>query len=285
MLDRDSYPEGVPCWVDSGRVDAKSALDFYGGLFGWEFENRSSEGQEPYYVGLLGGRDVAAIGQQPEQEHRPVWNTYVLVDDADAVAAKAVAAGGAVQLPPFDIGEAGRMAVLADTTGAAFCVWQANTFNGARAVNEPNTWNFSDLFTREPDKAMRFYNDLFDWTASELEEEGYAMIYRPGYGEFLAQSDPELYERLEGFGADRAFADVVASLNVMKDGQFPPEAPSHWGITFAVEDADATAAKAKELGGTVTIDPFDTQWTRTTIVADPDGCVFTASQFTPPGQD
>ena len=285
MLERDGYPAGVPCWIDSGRVKAQPALDFYGGLLGWEFENRAPEGADPYYVATLGGRDVAAIGQQPWQEHRPVWNTYVWVEDADAAAAKAVKAGGEVQMAPFDVGAAGRMAVIADPTGASFCVWQPNEHRGAQAVNEPGSWNFSDLHTRDPERAMRFYGAMFDWRAGELAEEGYAMIYRPGYGEHLAERDPDLYSRLDGFGTDRSFADVVASLAVMSDEQFPPEAPSHWGITLAVADADATAARAKELGGTVTVEPFDTEWTRTAIIADPEGCVFTASQFTPPTPD
>jgi uncharacterized protein len=109
------------------------------------------------------------------------------------------------------------------------------------------------------------------------------MIYRPGYGDHLAERDPGVYERLDGFGADRSFADVVAYLVPMTNGQFPPDTPSHWGITFSVEDADAAAERATALGGKVVVAPFDTDWTRTTILADPDGCVFTASKFTPPG--
>jgi uncharacterized protein len=283
MLDRDRYPTGVPCWIDSGRTDAKAATDFYGGLFGWEFENRSPEGQNPYYVGMIDGRDVAAIGQQDEQLDPPIWNTYVLVDDADAAASKAVAAGGGVAMAPFDIGTAGRMAVLTDPTGAAFCVWQGNEFHGARAVNEPNTWNFSDLHTRDPEEAMAFYGKLFGWKADDPEAEGYGMIYKAGYGDHLAKSDPEIYERLEGFGAERSFADVVASISSITDnGQYPPGTPSYWGITFSVADADASAAKVEELGGKVVVPVFDTEWTRTAVAADPDGAMFTLGQFTPP---
>ena len=246
---RDGYPAGVPCWIDSGRVDSTAARDFYGGLFGWEFENMSPAGQPAYYVGRIGGRDVGAIGEQEQQLDPPVWNTYVWVEDADEAAALAVKAGGSVQLPPMDAGPAGRFAGLADAEGASFCVWQANEHRGAQAVNEPGTWNFSDLYTRDPGKAMRFYGRMFGWTAGEAEAEGYSMIYRPGYGEHLAERDPELYERLDGFGAERSFADVVASMVHMSNGQFPPGTPAHWGITFAVEDADATAARATSSAG------------------------------------
>ena len=283
VIERDGYPEGVPCWVDSGRVSATAAKNFYGGLFGWEFENRSPEGFPPYFVAQIEGRDVAALGEQEQKLDPPVWNTYVWVEDADATAAKAVAAGGEVQMSPMDAGTAGRFAALADPTGASFCVWQANEHRGAQVVNEPNSWVSSELNTRDPKAAMKFYGKLFGWTTGAGEEEGYAMIYRPGYGDHLAERDPGVYERLDGFGADRSFADVVAYLVPITNGQFPPDTPSHWGITFSVEDADAAAERATELGGKVVVPPFDTDWTRTTILADPDGCVFTASKFTPPG--
>ena len=279
VIVRESYPEGVPCWIDSGRVDSTAAREFYGGLFGWEFENISPPDAAAYFIARIDGKDVAAIGEQEQQFDPPVWNTYVLVEDADEAAAKAVKAGGSVQLPPMDAGPAGRFAGLADAEGASFCVWQANEFRGGQLVNQPGTWNFSDLYTRDVEKATEFYGRMFGWTIGEFAPEGYGMIYRPGYGEHLAKGDPEIYERLDSFGAERSFADVVASITKLTDG------PARWGITFAIEDADASAARASELGGKVLTPPFDTEWTRTTIIADPEGCVFTASQFTPPTPD
>ena len=154
---RESYPEGVPCWVDSGRVDSTAARDFYGGLFGWEFENISPPGAAAYFVGRIDGKDVAAIGEQEQQLDLPVWNTYVLVEDADEAAANAVKAGGSVQLPPMDAGPAGRFAGLADPEGASFCVWRMNEFRGGQLVNVPGAWNFSDLHPRseEGDGVLR----------------------------------------------------------------------------------------------------------------------------------
>ena len=126
---------------------------------------------------------------------------------------------------------------------------------------------------------MEFYDRMFGWTADEVGDEGYAMIYRPGYGEHLARSDPG------STSASRVRRRAVVrrrSRLAEPDGGRPVPAgtPAHWGITFAVADADASAERAKELGGTAVTPPFDTEWTRTTILADPDGCVFTASQFT-----
>ena len=88
MTKRNDYPAGVPCFVDSGRVDSAAAREFYGGLLGWEFENVSPGGDAPpYHMAKLGGLIVAGIGTQPEQDWDPTWNTYVSVQDADATAA------------------------------------------------------------------------------------------------------------------------------------------------------------------------------------------------------
>ena len=91
------------------------------------------------------------------------WNTYIAVESADDAAAKAFAAGGKVVMGPFDVGDAGRMAVLADREGAVFCVWEAGATAGAQLVNEPNSWSFNDLASRDPESAIGFYGELFGW--------------------------------------------------------------------------------------------------------------------------
>ena len=277
MADRDGYPAGVPCWVDSGRVSARAAKDFYGGLFGWEFENRSPEGFPPYFGAQLGGRDVAAIGEQAEQLNPPVWNTYVWVENADATAAKAVAAGGRVEMAPVDAGQAGRFAALSDPTGAGFCVWQADQHRGAVAVNEPGAWVSSELNTPDVETAMAFYGALFGWEADDPSEEGHATIRKPGYGDYLEELTPGLRKMHADVGAPKDFADVVGWLTPITDST-----PAHWSVTFSVADADATAARAEELGGEVVKPVVASEWSRDGVLADPDGAVFTIGQFTPP---
>ena len=61
--------------------------------------------------------------------------------------------------------------------------------------------------------------------------------------------------------------------------------PAHWSVTFGVDDADATAAQAKELGATVIVEPMDAPWVRTTVIADPAGATFTASKYVPENKD
>lgn len=103
-------------------------MGFYADLFGWEFEDRmpaASRGH--YFVAKLRGRDVAAVGSQPDEAPlTPVWNTYVWVDSADAADAKVKDAGGSVLMETFDVLDAGRMAVFSDPSGAVFRVWQGH---------------------------------------------------------------------------------------------------------------------------------------------------------------
>jgi predicted enzyme related to lactoylglutathione lyase len=284
VLERDGYLPGVPCWVDTTQPDPDAAVAFYSGLFGWDFEDVMPPGSPgAYFIGRLRGGDVAAVGSQPEGgPPMAVWNTYIWVESADETAAKVFDAGGRNLTEPFDVMEAGRMAVCTDPEGAVFCLWQAKAHKGARIVNEPGSLNFNSLNTRDPEGAKSFYGSVFGWEALGLD--GGAQMWRlPGYGEFLERSDPGLRERMADSGAPAGFVDVVAALNPIADDQ--PDVPAHWGVTFAVEDADATAERAAELGGKVVVPPFDAPWVRMAVIADPQGATFTASKFVPENKD
>jgi uncharacterized protein len=211
---------------------------------------------------------------------------YVSVDSADETAAKARDAGGTVLAEPFEAGDSGRMAVVADPEGAVFCVWEPQEHKGAQLVNEHATWNFNELNTRDPGGAQTFYRAVFGWEATTLVtgNGGFTMWRRPGYGDFLAERDPGLRERQAAGGAPEGFEDAVAWLVPMTGGQFPEGTPAHWSTTFAVDDADAIAERAEELGGNVLTPPFDAPWVRMTVLSDPQGAVFTASKFVPEGR-
>jgi uncharacterized protein len=283
MLERDGYIPGVPCWIDTSQPDPEAAALFYVGLFGWELEDvMPPDSPGKYFIARLRGGDVAAVGSQPEgAPPMAVWNTYVWVDSADETADKVRAAGGQVISEPFDVMDAGRMAVFSDPEGAVFCVWQAKQHKGAQIVNEPGSLNFNSLNTRDLEGAKAFYGSVFGWKVLDLG--GSAMWQLPGYGEFLERSDPGLRERMTEAGAPEGFADVVAAANPIADDQ--PDTPAHWGVTFAVDDADATARKAKELGGNVLVPPFDAPWVRMTVITDPAGATFIASKFVPENKD
>ena len=278
-MTQDRYIPGVPCWVDTSRTDPEATVEFYRSLFDWKVEDVMPPGSAgSYFTARRDGRDVAAIGSAADGEPAsPLWNTYVWVDSADAMAAKVPAAGGTVVVEPTDVGDAGRMAVFADREGAHISVWEPRRHRGATAVNEHGTVNFNDLHTRDVEAAKAFYGAVFGWTTLEL---GDGLLWTlPGYGRFLDALNPGFLKQMATMGAPTGFEDVVASLHPIGSDQ--RDTPAHWGVTWAVDDADESARRAVELGGSVIAEPFDAPWVRMTVLADPEGVQFVASTFVP----
>ena len=287
MQERNEYPPGVPCWIDSGQPDPPAAAEFYGGLFGWELEDMMP-GDVPghYFVARVQGKAVAAVGSIPQDVPQiAAWNTYVCVESADESADRVRDAGGTVVMEPFDVFEAGRMALIADPAGAVFCLWQPNQMKGAELVNDARgAWNWSDLRTTDPEGANAFYGAVFGWETLAIDVGvGTATMWRvPGYGDFLERTvDPEIRKRHQEVGAPPGFEDSIGWLVTIGQGTPADETP-RWHVTFAVEDADAIAARAAELGGEVTSPPTDMPWVRNATLRDPQGAAFTISKFVPP---
>jgi uncharacterized protein len=271
-----TYPHGVTCWIDTEQPDLDAAGHFYRGLFGWTLTDAMPpDAPGSYLIAALDGQDVAALGPAPGGT--ATWNTYVAVDDADATAAAVPEAGGAVVAAPADAGPGGRAATCTDPAGAEFRLWQARRRLGAQLTNAPGSWNFSDLHTPDRDTATAFYGRLFGWLAVDMEQGAGTMLQVPGYGDHLAATvDPGIHERQAA--APPGFADVIGSLVVS------PGEPARWHVTFTVADRDGSVATAEGLGATV-LRSADELWTRNAVLRDPQGAVFTVSQFTPPNGD
>jgi uncharacterized protein len=294
MPERDGYIPGVPCWVDASEPDPDAAVDFYGGLFGWEFEDVAPPGSDGAYLvarcearawsvfdtsGDLRSGDVAAVGSIPEPAApTAMWNTYLWVDSAEETSSKVRAAGGRVLMEPFDFMDASLVAVFTDPEGAAFRVWEAKEHKGARLVNDPGALNFNGLHTRDVAEAKSFYGSVFGWQTVALDG-GAEMWTLSGYGDYLEGYHPGLRRQMAEAGTVEGFENVVATINPIPDDQ--PDTPAHWSVTFAVDDADAAAAKATDLGGKVVVPPFDAPFVRMTVIGDPQGATFIASRFTP----
>jgi predicted enzyme related to lactoylglutathione lyase len=274
MSEPRTYPQGVTCWIDTEQPDLEAASRFYGALFGWTLTDAAPPGApQSYLIATLDGQDVGGIA--PASGGAAAWNTYVAVDDADASAAAVTAAGGTVISPPWDAGPGGRAAVCTDPAGAKFRLWQARRRLGAQVTNTPGAWNFSDLYTPDPDAAMTFYAPVFGWRAVELGQGAGTMLQVPGYGDHLAATvDPGIYERQAA--APPGFADVIGGVVVIGPGE-----PAHWHVTFTGADRDDSAAAAERLGATI-VRSSDDLWTKNALVRDPHGAEFSISQFTPP---
>jgi hypothetical protein len=269
--------------VDTSQPDPKAAVDFYAGLFGWEFENVMPPGAPEYFIGRIRGGDVGAVGPIPEgMPSMAVWNSYVWVESADDTARKVGDAGGSILTGPFDVGGSGRMAVCADPEGAVFFAWQAKEHRGAAIVNEHGSLNFNNLNTRDLESAKAFYGAVFGWETLALDG-GFEMWTLAAYGDRLEELNPGTRENMEAVAAPVGFENVVAGINPIGDDQ--PDTPAHWSVTFAVDDADEIAASAEKLGGKVLVPPVDAPWVRMTVIADPQGATFTASNFVPENKD
>lgn len=273
-----NYPEGVTSWIDVEQNDVEGAKTFYGGLFGWTFSDATpSESPFRYAIAQLDGKDAAAIGgptvAAPTRES--AWSTYVAVDDAHAAAERVTAAGGQIVEPPTPAGEGGISVVCTDPTGAQFRLWQAKRRPGAQVTNTPGSWNFSNFHASDSTTAIAFYTEVFGWAFDDI---GYAtMIRQPGYGAHLAATvDPDIYERQSGELVPPGFSDAIGWLVPVQDGAQP-----HWHVAFTVADRDETVTTAQRLGATI-LTTDDTDWTKDALIRDPQGAVFTASQFTPP---
>ena len=257
------YPDAVFAWVDLSTNDTEAAKAFYTGLFGWEYDDMPLGDFGFYTMYQIDGHNVAGMGPMPPDMEGvpPFWSSYVKHSDVDSIAAKTEEAGGTVMMPPMDIFDSGRMGMFQDPTGAVFGVWQPNNHIGAQVVNQPNALVWNELQTRDKEGARAFYRSVFGWGDNE-DESGYVTYAVDGR--------------------------VQAGMLQM-DENFPDYVPANWMPYFMVEDVEATAAKAQELGGTLMMPPHEAgQMGTFTVIQDPQGAVFTAMQFngptdTPPG--
>jgi uncharacterized protein len=259
MPKRTEYAQGTPNWVDLQTTDQSAGKNFYGSLFGWNFDDQPSPDGRVYSMAVVNGETVAAVAPMPPgapEGMPPVWNTYIAVDDVDATLGKVGPSGGQVLMPAFDIGDAGRMAVIADPSGAAVALWQAKQHIGATLVNETGAVIWNELITDRPDLALAFYEAVLGITHSTME-------MAPGQNYMLLN---------------------VGDTGVGGCMEPPmPGIPNHWQVYFAVDDADATAAKASAEGGQVVAEPFDIPSVgRSAVLTDPQGAVF--SVLKPVGQ-
>jgi predicted enzyme related to lactoylglutathione lyase len=184
-------------------------------------------------------------------------------------------AGGAVTSGPADAGPGGRQAGCTDPRGAHFKLWQPRRRLGAQLVNVPGTWNFSDLLTSDAEAATGFYASVFGW---EFDPFGTSkLIRRPGYADHLAATiDPDIKKRHAESGIPPGFSDAIGFV-----AGLPEPEPDHWRVTFAVADRDDAVASAEKLGAAVDSSE-DSEWAKTTAIADPQGARLVLSQFTPP---
>jgi hypothetical protein len=253
MTNIDKHPAGSFCWVELATSDQAAAKKFYSSLFGWTPNDMPMGPNEYYTIFRLEGRDAAAgytlRPDQVAQHVPPNWMLYIQVDSVDASAAKVPQLGGKTIVAPFDVMDSGRMAVIQDPTGAYFCLWQSNKSTGIGIHSVDGTLCWGDLSTSDTASAQKFYSGLLGW-------------------QFI--SDPK---DSSGYLHIKNGEHMIGGLPPSKYLQ--PGVPPHWLAYFLVDDVDATANKAKEMGAKLFMPPTTMDGVgRLSVIADPQGAVF-----------
>ena len=252
MSERTSYTPGTPCWVDLATPDIDGAARFYGQLFGWEVPELSNSAEMGgYRRAKKAGEDVAGVMPLMEEGQPPAWSTYVSVADAEATARAVQENGGTVIAEPMAVSDYGSLAVFTDPEGAFFGIWEPNTFAGAERVNEPGTFGWNELGSRDPAAAKEFYGSVFGWGHEDEES-----------------------ERAGTYTVWKAGDATVGGMLDLGAIEMPAEVPPHWLVYFGVEDTDAAVETVKAGGGDVRFGPVDIPVGRFAVVADPFGAVF-----------
>ncbi len=262
MPNVDKHSPGSFSWVELATTDQNSAKKFYSSLFGWSINDSPLGPGEIYTIFRIDGRDAAAgytiSAADREQGVPPHWNLYIGTANADQTAKRAGELGGNVLAPPFDVMDAGRMSVIQDPGGAIFCVWQANKSQGIGIAGVEGTLCWADLNTPDTAGAKKFYEGLFGWTMAVSDKDPSGYLHIKNGEEFIGGAPPA--------------------------AQRDPKIPPHWMLYFYVKDVDASAARAKQLGGGIVMEPLTMENVgRMAVVADPQGAVFAIFAAAPRG--
>jgi hypothetical protein len=251
----ESYAPGSFCWADLATNDAESAKTFYSEMFGWTVvEDPGPAGI--YYIFQSEGNEVAAM-YKADPGVPPHWGAYFSVASADEAAAKIAPLGGKLIGGPFDVPDAGRMAIARDPQGAGFSLWQAGAKIGATHGGPWNNFCWPELTTPDPAGAVAFYTALFGWKT------------KPETGVATAQ----YIEWVNGQAH-------IGGLMPMRGDEWKGM-PPHWMLYVSVADCDERAAKAKELGASVAFPPFDIPNVgRIAILSDAQGAFFSLVTLT-----
>ncbi|MFF7858688.1 VOC family protein [Streptomyces sp. NPDC007904] len=230
------YTEGTPCWVDAQLPDVEAGKRFYGELFGWTFREEPDEPRETVRA-LQDGEPVASLAHKTDGRLPTVWTVSFATPDAEALCRRLRAAGGQIVSPPLPSGARGVGALVTDSEGAVFALWQPGEHPGFGRRHEPGTFAWVQLYTRDTEAAGAFYGDLF-------------------------------HDALFGPGAAPDFGRAPVS------DVFPAEMPPHFLVHFAAEDPAAALGEVTRLGGRVQVPPFETSYGTVAVVTDNQGASF-----------
>jgi len=231
-------PRGCIVWYENLSHDRKKAVGFYTKLFGWS--EMPTPGNMDYTMFSLNGAPLGGGFQMPPgdamKDVPAHWLMYVGVASVDDSVKQATGLGATVIVPPGDIPNMGRFAVLKDPQGAVFALWTPAP--GQPALGEPapaavGAFSWHELGTDNLDQGLDFYGKMFGWDKRDRHDMG-------ELGPYQLWSQPGTPWPLGG-----AF-------------NRPKEMPvCAWILYVRVADINASIATVKKLGGQVLMGPID----------------------------
>ena len=236
MATRTEYAHGEFSWVDLGTTDTAAAKRFYGGLFGWSFNDMPAGPGMTYTFLELKKQSVGGLYALPKElQSKGVpshWTPYINVRSVDEIAKRVAQNGGKVVYGPDDVMDVGRTAQIQDPTGAIVAVWEPKRHKGAALIAETGAINWNELMTPNIEAAGNFYRKVFDWSSDlvDTSEDSSYTIFKAG---------------------------TMMIAGMMARPARLANVPPNWLTYFGVADVDATAAKAGETGGKVMQPPMD----------------------------
>jgi predicted enzyme related to lactoylglutathione lyase len=173
-------------WVELTTSEQEAAEEFYATLFDWTYVEQAIEGAGVYSTAMVKGTQVAGI-HAPDDAHprmAPQWTSYISVDNVGDAAETAESIGGSLLVPPFEVGDLGRMGILRDTSGALVGLRQEERSPESMLFNQHGTLNWNELATSDMMAARDFYTKLLGWSIEEtLTGEGAPYgVFRNGAG-------------------------------------------------------------------------------------------------------
>ena len=259
-----AVPEGSRfVWHDLMSTDPARTLAFYQALLGWTTTEMPMGEGASYTMLFAEGQGIGGVVPLDPSHGVPShWIGYLSVPDVDRAVARAAELGGRPCVPPTDIPNVGRFAVVEDPSGAVF-----SPFTPLPGQEDPNVgapppiggFCWDELSTSDPATALRFYGELtgWRWEEADMGEAGSYWMAGPG---------------------DTQVAGLM---------QLPAQAAAsgvrpHWLPYVRVADTDASTARVAELGGSVLVEPTDIPGIgRFAVATDPAGAPF--ALFRDPG--
>jgi predicted enzyme related to lactoylglutathione lyase len=245
---------GTFVWEELITSDVAGAREFYGTLFGWTFDDAQMPGGDEYV--MFGPADTRIGGLYTKDDMPTGWITYVGVDSSDDAASRASELGATVLMGPFDVPEAGRMAVVKDPSGGVIQTWQPLGDEGSAPPPVHGTVAWRELRTPDATAAGAFYAGWLGWkpVANDMGDFTYTVFHKGDEG--------------------------VAGMMEMTGER--AGIPAHWAITFNVDDVDAAYDTALAAGATTQMPPDDLPDVgRFAALVDPQGNHFGIMRWAP----